>query len=207
MKTLASSLMALTLALLLVIPVHVDGDKRDDTVTKTFELTLYGDVPADQLFAVGYATRAQLVDGAFPDPVPYILFCGSLAEGDDQPAQVFTEGSCTGGEGTTYSADVELDQGAELAYFFARASSTDPNLFDAFLTTPINKELKPTAYETLSDDSTNAAYYRYGAAAEPMPEMPATGAGGMAGSRFPLARVAATLGLLAAGAYTARRPM
>ncbi len=207
MKTLASSLMALTLALLLAMPAHAGGDERDDTVTKTFELTLYGDVPADQLFAVGYATRAQLVDGAFPDPVPYILFCGTLSEGDDQPAQVVTEGSCTGGEGTTYRADVELEEGDELAYFFARASNTDPNLFDIFFATPINEELKPTAYETLSDDATNAAYYRYGTAGEAMPEMPATGAGGMAGGQFPLAGVAGTFGLLAAGAYTARRSM
>jgi hypothetical protein len=207
MKTLASSLMALTLALLLAMPAHAGGDEQDGTVTKTFELTLYGNVPADQLFAVGYATRAQFVDGAFPDPVPYILFCGTLAEGDDRPALVVTEGTCTGGTGTTYSADVELDQGAELAYFFVRASNTAPNLFDAFLTTPINEELNPTAYETLTDDATNTAYYRYGTADEPMPEMPATGAGGMAGSHLPLARVAATLSLLGAGAYTTRRHM
>ncbi|MDP9352576.1 MAG: hypothetical protein M3P51_13700 [Chloroflexota bacterium] len=206
MKIWISTLMALTLALVLSGPA-LAGDGQDDTITKTFKLTLYGDVPAAELFAVGYATREQLDNGSFPDPVPYILFCGTLSPGDDRPTQVVTDGSCKGGHGTTYTATVEFERGAELAYFFVRASNADPNLFDAFLTTPINEELKPTAYETLSDDATNAAYYRYGAAEEPMPKMPTTGAGGMADSYPPFAGAAAILGLLAAGTYTARRRM
>ncbi len=86
MRNIATVLIALTLALVAVAPAFAGGDEQDDMVTKTFELTLYGDVPVDQLFAVGYATRKQLVDGAFPDPVQYILFCGTLSEGDDPPA-------------------------------------------------------------------------------------------------------------------------
>ncbi len=205
MKRIATTLMALTLALVAVTPALASGGEQGDTVTKTFELTLYGEVPADQLFAVGYATREQLVDGAFPDPVPYILFCGTLSEGDDAPAQVVTEGACVGGKGTTYRADVELRRGAELAYFFVRASNADPNLFDAFLTTPINDELKPTAFETLDGNATNAAYYRYGTTAGTTPGMPSTGAGGMASGHIPLGGAAASLSLLAAGAYSARR--
>ncbi len=86
MRNIATVLIALTLALVAVAPAFAGGHEQDDMVTKTFELTLYGDVPVDQLFAVGYATRKQLVDGAFPDPVQYILFCGTLSEGDDPPA-------------------------------------------------------------------------------------------------------------------------
>ncbi len=205
MKHIATTLMALALALVAVTPALGSGGEQGDMVTKTFELTLYGDVPTDQLFAVGYATREQLVDGAFPDPVPYILFCGTLSEGDDAPTQVVVEGACIGGKGTTYRADVELQRGAELAYFFVRASNTDPNLFDAFLTTPINEELKPTAFETLDSDATNAAYYRYGAAAGTTPGMPSTGAGVMASGHLPPVGAAAGLSLLAAGAYSARR--
>ena len=110
MKRIATALMFLTLALVAATPALASGGEQVDTATKTFELTLYGEVPSDQLFAVGYATREQLVAGAFPDPVPYILVCGTLSEGDDAPAQVVTEGACVGDEGTTYRADVELHQ-------------------------------------------------------------------------------------------------
>lgn len=116
-----------------------------------------------------------------------------------------TEGSCTGGKGTTYSADVEFERGAEITFFFARASNADPNLFDIFFSTPLNEELKPTRFETLADNATNAAYYRYGAGEGTTPEMPATGAGGMAGGHLPIGGVAASVGPLAAAAYATRR--
>ncbi len=100
---------------------------------------------------------------------------------------------------------MEFERGAKLAYFFVRASNTDPNLFDIFFTTPLDEELKPTEYETLANNGTNAAYYRYGAAGGTTPKMPATGAGGMASGHLPRGGVAAALSLLVAGGYAARR--
>ncbi len=217
MKALASTLTALALALLLTVPAFAGGDEGGDTVTKTFAITLYGDVPEDRSVAAIYFTREQVEAGFSGETV--IIFCGQVPREDLNPeAEVITASTedCEGGAGTTYTQEVALKRGTELTYLFAAGPEDIPEDYDGsedvlIYSTPRDQTFQPTAYETVSEDMTSSAYYDFdtgkgGAGAGPgTPKMPHTGAGGMASTGIPLGYGAAALCLLAACGCAARR--
>ncbi len=181
MKTLRSTLTALTLALLLAVPVLAQGGDQGDKVTVTFELTLYGDVPQDQAFGVFHPTAED-------DPrqrAPIILLCGQV-EGFEPGAD------CAGG-GAVHAGSLKLERGTRLAYAFVRVAEADPeNTAEIFYSTPTNKEAEPAVFEPVDHDATFGAYYRFGPDDDrQMPEMPDTGASGMAGAGLRLGPAAA----------------
>ncbi len=218
MKTLASLLTALALALLLAVPVLAGGD-GGDTVTKRFKVTLYGDVPKDRAVAVFYATREQWEAGKGEGT--NIVFCGQPDEEDQAPnveTVVASDEDCSGG--STYSQVVRLERGAEIVFLFVHGPEDVPEDYQGeddvvFHSTPFDENFQPVEYETIDDDTTNDAYYDFemqkggaGNGAD-APGMPGAGAGGMVnGSRPPgisLAAAAAAIPLLAAGGYARRR--
>ncbi len=198
-------------------------------VTKTFELTLNGDVPADAAFVAGY-----LEEGQDPDTEGrFVILCGDLSQIPPEEIQdipdedIISDEACVG---NVYSFERDFAQGTNLAFFFARASVTDEEFFEIFHTSLQNRNLDeppgPGDFETLNTDFTNTAWYTFTGAGdvqddqqddqqggggddqqdEDLPEaMPETGAGGMAGTGLPIAQVAAAVSLLAAGAYGVRR--
>ncbi len=217
MKTITSTMAALMLALLLTVPALAGGDGGGNTVTKTFKITLYGDVPGDRSVAATYFTREQVETGFSGETI--IIFCGQVPREDLNPeAEVITASTedCEGRAGTTYSQAVELDRGTQLTYLFAAGPEDVPENYDGsedvlIYTTPRDQNFQPTEYETVSEDMTNAAYYDFdagqgGAGSGPgAPQMPGTGAGVMAGTGLPIGRGTAALSLLAATWYAVRR--
>lgn len=195
MKTVFGAAIALLMALTLAGSVSA---REDETVTKTFKLTLHGDVPADQAFSVGFN-----LTGA--DHTVLLPFCGRG-----------TDTVCEGG-GTVYTKTAEVQVGRSIDVRFVRAD-TDVEEAETFL----------SYTETLDSDRTNTAYYNYGGAGggdqqggdiqddgqsgtgtgdgqEGMPSgLPSTGAGGLAGGGLPIGG-AAVPPLLAAGAFALRR--
>lgn len=188
MKTLASTVMALTLALLLVAPAPASGE-RDDMVIKTFELTLNGDVPEDRAFAVFYSTDVTNVGG---EPTDYILFCDGTQNDRADARQVVSREDCVG-NGEVYRAHVQFERGTQLVYFFIVAvEGTDK--FETFHTNVPSRDSEP---ETLNADTINRAWYTFGADDDQqMPGMPAAGAGGMSGRGILLAAPKLMLTLL-----------
>ena len=69
MRTLSSTVTALALALLLAVPVFAGG-AQGDTVTKTLELTLHGQVPRDRVFGAFYYVSPET------HPAGLVQFCG-----------------------------------------------------------------------------------------------------------------------------------
>jgi hypothetical protein len=189
MKTIASMLTVLMLALLLAVPASAAGDVQGETVTKTFELTLHGRVPQDRAFAAYYSTDVTNVGG---EPTDYILFCGGTESDRAGARQVVSQEDCAG-DGRVYRARVEFERGARLVYFFIVAVEGTDN-FEIFHTNVPSRESKP---ELLSADTTSRAWYRFGAGNDQqVPGMPATGAGGMSGAGVPLAENGLVLTLL-----------
>ncbi len=190
MKTLASMFTVLMLTLLLAAPARAAGDVQDETVTKTFELTLHGDVPRDRVFAAYYSTDVTNVGG---EPTDYILFCGGTESERAGARQVVSQEDCVG-DGAIYRAQVEFERGAQLVYFFIVAVEGTEN-FEIFHTNVPSRESRP---ELLSADTTNSAWYRFSAGEDQqVPDMPATGAGAMSGNGAPSAGNTLLLVLLA----------
>ncbi len=200
MKTLVSTLTALVLALLLVVPVLAGGDEQEDIVTKTFKLTLYGDVPEDRVFGAFYYVSPQT------HPAGLIQFCGPDVPGGEAPSQVASEQDCQGG-GTAYTASAEFDTGTGIFVEFVTLSVNDPqNTLEIFAESPELEDPESLEYEVLNTDTTNTASYRFGADnGQQTPQMPTTGAGGMGSSHSSIARTAAMLLLLTVGACVLRR--
>lgn len=202
MKAITSTIAALMLALLLVAPALAAGE-QGDTVTKTFELTLHGDVPPDRVFEVKYLTQEEGSSGAKPKA---IQFCGSVQ--DPGAVQIISRETCVG-NGTVYTAEVEFQRGTRLAFQYFTLLASDPVGTDETFFSSIQGPGAPGGpedFETLDDDMVTSAWYRSGGASGSgqMPEMPDTGAGGMAGSGLPLYGSVALLPL-AATWYTIRR--
>lgn len=193
-------------------------DDKAETVAKTFELTLNGDVPADDGFIVSY-----LDEGDDPEEAGrFIVLCGDLSRlppedrADIPDEDIVSDEACIGG-GNTYTFEDEFPRGTRLAVFFARASVTDENVFDIFFTTvddpgriESGEDPIPSDFETLDTDMTNSAWFTYSGAGDDdqdddMPdEMPNTGVGALAGTGFPLAATVA-LPAVAAALLAARR--
>lgn len=164
-------------------------------VTKTFELTLNGTVPAGDSFAVSYRDTA-----AGPDTTQWILFCGELVEQTPKDA-------CVGG-GKAYTGSIQVPAGTTLEVNFVRHNKDYTDIESFFKTT-----------ETVNADMTNTAYYNYGTAGgngqtgqtgggnnqqggngqtgQTPTKMPATGAGGLAG--LPVSGLYAALAALLMG--------
>ncbi len=204
-----------------------------DTVTKTFELTVNGDVPADAAFVVGY-----LEEGEDPDTGGhFVILCGDIGQIPEEdlegiPAEDIISDEPCGGNGAVHSFEREFAQGTGIAYFFARASVTDEEVFEVFHTSiqgTIEDDPGPEDFETLDTDMTNTAWYTFGKGTgagdeqetpdnqqddaqddvqddqqgEMPDELPDTGAGGLAGG-LPLGP-AAGASLLAASGYVMLR--
>lgn len=196
MKTLASMFTALMLAVLLAVPANAAGDVQGETVTKTFELTLHGPVPQDRVFAAYYSTDVTNVGG---EPTDYILFCGGTESERAGARQVVSREDCTG-DGAIYRAQVEFERGTQLVYFFIVAVEGTEN-FEIFHTNVPSRDSQP---ELLSTDTSNTAWYSFGAGDDQqIPDMPATGAGGMTGSELPSAGHELVLTLIAAAGCSA----
>ncbi len=196
MKTVASTMAALMLALLLAAPVLAGGDTQGDKITKTFKLTLYGDVPEDRVFAAVYGTRED-AEGGTPN---FVLFCGQTEE-FPPGAQVTTvsEEDCVGADGTEYTAEVEFERGTSIYFAYIHGKEgADKDANELFFRSDDgDEELEDEDFEVLNGDKTNTGWYRFG----DLPDMPDTGAGGMAGGGLPIQQTSAALGLLAAAGY------
>ena len=102
------------------------------TVTKTFELTINGMVPADQAFSVGYGQRGE--EGTL------LVFCG-----DPQSELAESQPPCKAG---VYTRSVEVTAGTTIGFSFIR---TDPGTDEVF----------HSGTETISADMTNTAWYAF----------------------------------------------
>ena len=177
-----------------------------DTVTKTFELTLNGTVPADQEFYAVFAIGSS--DGQF------FYFCGPTREKQ-----------CVG-DGTVYTASVDIPAGYDTETYFYRVN-TDTG----------EKEEFASYAERIDEDMTNRAWYTFGKGTgagddqqddvqddstgtgddaqddtqddqqgEMPEEMPDTGAGGLAaGATIPVGNAAGLTMLLGAGYAVIRK--
>ncbi len=237
-KTIASMLTALMLLLVMATPgLAGGGDTGDDTVTKTFELTLTGDIPETQIFFGFVATREFIETGE--GQITLILFCGDVPDEDLEEAEqdpefdlvVVSSEACEGGEGTEYNADVELEQGAQIAFVIFRADLENEEDFEVIAESGFDEEGNPTEFETIEEDTTNpiSCNFENGSCGNGQvgddqqmpsmvpdnamdmvgggetPEMPNTGAGGMAGGGVPVSNIAAALSALAACGYAMLR--
>lgn len=215
MKTLRAILAAFMLLTLATVPAFAEDNQQakeqagaGGTVTKTFQLTLYGSVPDDMSAVANFFTREQFEAGQHESTT--IVLCGQVDEQDLGPETELVVGStedCAGGNGTIYSHDVELEAGTEIAYFFAAGPEDVSEDYDGsedilIHASGFNENFEPTEYETVSTDMTNTAWYTFGTDdTQQVPnEMPVTGAGGLAGA-LPLGQAVALLTVLAVGAY------
>ena len=117
-----------------------------EMVTKTFELTLNGEVPADQAFYVGFKPAGQ-------EGPPFIrVFCGQLGSlGQEEDCE---------GDGTTYEVEYEFEPGTVLEFaFFRMSESGDSESGD------VDNERFHEGSETLNADKTNTALYTFGTGA------------------------------------------
>jgi hypothetical protein len=166
-----------------------DGNdqQQDETVTKTFKLTLNGTVPKNESFYVQYASDQTGLNR--------IAFCGD--------PEVFADAEpCVGG-GAVYTTTAEIPRGATINFQFVRGTGNDTNAGR-------QDELFFKGTETLTADRTNSAYYAFAGAGDDQQgddtedgrvpdEMPRTGAGGLSGAVVPAGALAAAVTLLGAG--------
>ena len=175
-----------------------DNQQDGDTVTKTFELTLNGDVPEGQAFAVRYGQQQE-------GDVRVIVFCGDPAALADLPGYEALD-ECVG-DGSVYGESVELERGTTIFSTFERVSGDEEEFF-----------FESNTGEVLDADMTNTAWYTFGGGAgdeqetpddqqgEVPGEMPDTGMGGLAGgATIPVGNVAAGLAMLAGAGYAVLR--
>ena len=114
-------------------PIRAQGEPGGGTVTKTFELTLTGDVPEGELAVAFYETSGGDEDVAF--------FCG--------PAEFTSAGPCEAG---TYTSDpITMDAGTQVSYVFAAG---DPQAEAPRYT--------EEGMETLTESIVNRATFAYG---------------------------------------------
>jgi hypothetical protein len=160
-------------------------------VTKTLQLTINGDVPANQTFFVDFMAP----DGRI---IRTVLFCGSLPRGIPRGDAPF---ECTG-NGTVYTQSVLFDQGTTVNFSFRRYDGSNP------AGTPFYE-----GTETLNSDMTNTAYFNLAGATpdtgagnnqQPAPiQLPDTGTEGLTGGL--MEAIALTGLLLMLGGYSLMR--
>lgn len=201
MKTLASILAAAAFMLVLAAPALAQGGttQQSDTVTKTFKLTLYGNVPAERVFEVKYLTEDEAKAGADPKA---IQFCGGVQ--DPGASRIISREACTG-NGTVYTADVEFKRGTKVGFMYFTLLASNPGGTEEVFFSSIKGPGAPGGpedFETLTRDVVNSAKYHVGG--QQTPRMPDTGAGGMATAAVPGYSGMSAL-LLAAAGYALRR--
>jgi hypothetical protein len=182
MKLFPLALLGLTLALVLGGPAVArttqDGD--GGTVTKTFQLTVNGDVPEGEFLYVRYSPR-----GNDPSDDGFALFCGQLFEIDQKPA-------CEG-NGTVYTDAITFPAGTTITFSYERSNqNTSQNDLD-----PYEIEVFQRGSEMLNADMTNGATFTYAGNT-----LPGTGVNDLA--TFTLPVVAAAFVLLITGGYLRR---
>ncbi len=147
MRTVASTGTALAVALLLALPVWAAG-AQGDTVTKTLELTLHGNVTRDRVFGAFYYVSPET------HPAGLVQFCGPQVQGGEPPSQVVSEEECAG-TGRAYTAELEFKRGAGVFVEFVTLSVENPqNTLEIFAEVPEMNEPESIVYETLEADST-----------------------------------------------------
>lgn len=122
--------LALPLALVLTLPAFAQHPPTAQTVTKTWTLTLYGDVPPGESFGVEYR------DPAGREVAP-LFFCG--------PQAAVT---CAG-QGREYTLTLAVPQGFDLYFRIFRGQPFSPQF-----------ESLQDGWETMTADSTTATRYR-----------------------------------------------
>ncbi len=172
------------------------GDnQQDESAAQPFELTLYGDVPEGETFRVGVAEENSFDFIA-------LTFCGGPKPGTPpRPEDRKCEGS-----GTTFTQTLEhFPEGTTIKFMFQRETSDAAQRFDV--------ETFHRGTTTVPTDGPIEGFFCFdGAEADvcdnedandqQIPEeLPATGAGGMAGGMLPWGSVAGSLSLLALGWY------
>lgn len=121
--------LALVLALGMTLPAWAQRPPAAQTVTKTWTLTLYGDVSPGESFGVEYR------DPAGRDVAPH-YFCGPD-----------TERICTG-QGTSYTHTLVVPHGFDLYSRIFRGQPFSPQF-----------EMIQDSWETMTADSTTATQY------------------------------------------------
>lgn len=203
MRTIRSLPMALALLMMLAVPVMAQNGSEGDTVTKTFELTLNGDVPADHLFTVHLTPVRDCGPVCAPEQVK---FCGKTERGEAM--RVLSDEDCVG-DGKAYTYSAELPEGMVLRARWIRID----------LSTGTSEVFRATE-ETIDADMTNTAVYTFGTGVgddkqddtkddqqgEMPREMPDTGAGGLApGATIQGGNAAVGLTLLVGAGYAVLR--
>jgi hypothetical protein len=212
MNKFVSTVLAAVLAVFVSVPAFAapsaDGD--GDTVTKRFELTISGKVPAGQAFVLGF-----LEQGKSPTDSQAVIVCGDFSSIDAAAAEdlkqemgkemdmmqnidIISDKPCQGGEGTVYSYDVDFERGTGIAFFFARVNLTNPEDIEVIASSDLDANGVPTEFETLNEDIVNAVEYNFDAARA---QLPGTGLSDTLG-RFGL--LAAALSLVALGGVVRR---
>lgn len=181
-STLLAALLTLVVSTSALAAPATDGG---DTVLKTFELTIVGDVPANEAFLLGFIEEGE--DPATGGTV--VLVCADL-DGSAAPEAVGALNDemdmggleMTGGvdiisdqpcaSDTTYGYDVEFPRGTRIAFFFLRVNLTDPENFEIISSSEVDAEGNPTDFEELTEDVVNAVEYDFNAV---QPQLPATG--------------------------------
>lgn len=205
--------MALMFALLVAVPTgaYAQADNgQDDSVTVTFQLTLYGDVPATQFFWAEYGPLQSV------EFIDLVEFCGfdNLAATSMNVIDDDARLPCKG-NGTVYTKTRTLPSRIRLSFAFIRQDTGSSGLSRYF-----------RGSQPLDDDIMIRARYTYGGAGmggdrhggdvvvthahqdhhNQLPTgMPHSGGGGMAGGELPLGSFAAAASLLLARAYALLR--
>ncbi len=195
MRTIASTVTALALVLLLAVPVFAGG-AQSDTVTKTLELTLHGQVPQDRVFGAFYYVSPET------HPAGLVQFCGPQVEGGEPPSHVVSKEACAG-NGRAYRAEVVFERGTGVFVEFVTLSVRDPqNTLETFAEFPELEMPESVEYETLDADVTTSVRYSFEARdGQQASRLPATGSGGIGHAALPLSAIALGLSLFAAGGY------
>jgi hypothetical protein len=144
------SAIAAVLALILFsIPARAENEGM---VTKTFELTLNGDVPEAETFQFGA--------NAGGDAGVVGVFCGRSLKGTMVRKCV--------GDGAVYRETVEFPRGSTIRFVFTRVIGRDSDGAEDGI------EVFHEGTETLDGDTTNGAYYTFGSISAAEAEHPET---------------------------------
>jgi len=141
-----TAVLVLTLGFVLGGPVQVTATHapQQSTVTKTFQLTVNGSVPAGEFLYVEYEPRSS-----DPDDIGFAHFCGALFQIQEKPP-------CQG-NGTVYTETRTFPAGTAITFSFERSNqNTSTGVGD-----PYEIEVIQTGTETLNSNSTTRVTYTY----------------------------------------------
>jgi LPXTG-motif cell wall-anchored protein len=179
MKRLHSLALVLALFALLTLPAFAHPAQQSDEVIKTFQLTIYGDVPPGTAFSVTYGSLDNFAQRVFCGPVEGIVVPTPTCTGNGAVYTVVTDKP----RGDTLNFRYQIHRGGEL---------TGTTFYEGT--------------ETLNSDMTNTAYYTFETTApgndqQDMPsQLPDTGLPGL-----PLGGLAGSVALLAGGLVLRKR--